>query len=247
MKNTTFLVVALVFSISSIALGSDNDAKWQKMVRDGESLLHEKKAQEAIDKYLDPVIEQFNSLNSTNSAQVYCARNSNESLAYMIQVAALQDKGDGKDVPELWGNRFAVKKDGAVVLSQFWAEAFYLKSYALLELGNIDLAKVTLKKAVGLSPLNSMYLAQLGHICQLEKNWDMALETYEASEEAVTFSHPDMQDAHRARAWRGLGYVYVELGKLKEAKEKYKQCLELNPNDQRAKAEIKYIEGLKAK
>ena len=223
------------------------DAQWQKMVSDGESLLHEKKPEEAIVKYFDPVIKQFSSLNSTNTAQVYCARESKESLAYLIQVAALQDKGGGKDIPEYWGNRFAEKKDGAVVLSQFWAEAFFLKSYALVELGNIDQAKDTLKKAVGLSPLNFTYLAELGHIYQLEKNWDMALEIYKASEEATSFSHPDSKDANLARAWRGIGYVYIEQGKLKEAKEQYKRCLELNPNDQSALAELKYIKGLQTK
>ncbi len=226
---------------------TNTDAKWQKMVSDGESLLHEKKPKEAIDKYFDFVIKQFNSLNSTNTAQVYCARESKESLAYLIQVAALQDKGAGKDVPEYWGNRFAEKKDGAVVLSQFWAEAFFLKSYALVELGNIDQAKDTLKKAVGLSPLNFTYLAELGHIYQLEKNWDMAMEAYKASEEASVYSHSDAKNANLARAWRGIGFVYIEQGKLQEAEEKYKQCLELNPNDESAAAEIKYIEGLQAK
>ena len=37
-----------------------------------------------------------------------------------------------------------------------------------------------------------------------------------------------------ARARRGLGYVYVKLGQLTEAENKYRQCLATNPNDARA-------------
>jgi hypothetical protein len=170
MNKATYIVGLIIISVSAISFGSDNivisngnsainistntseeasDVKWQEMVSIGESLIHKKQPKEAIEKYFDPVIEQFSSLSSTNTAQIYCARDSKESLVYLIQVAALQDKGDDKDVPEFWGNRFAEKKDGAVVLPQFWAETFFLKSYALVELGNINQAKEALKKPLG--------------------------------------------------------------------------------------------------
>ncbi len=226
---------------------TNDDTHWKKMVSDGESLLHEKKPKEAIGKYLDPVIDHFNSLNSTNSSQIYCARDSKETLVYLMQAAVMHEKKAGKEVPEIWGNQFADKKDSAEVLPQFWAEAFYLKGYALVELGHINQAKETLKKAVGLSPMNFSYLAELGHIFQMEKNWDMALQAFEAAEEATIYSHPDNKNENLARAWRGIGYVYIEQGKLQDAKDKYKQCLKLNPNDQSALAELKYIEGLQAK
>jgi tetratricopeptide (TPR) repeat protein len=75
----------------------------------------------------------------------------------------------------------------------------------------------------------------------------MALKAFNASEEAASFSHPDSKDASLGRAWRGMGYVYVEQGKLQEAKKKYEQCLKLNPKDRSAAAELKYIEGLQTK
>ena len=268
MNKTTYTIGLIIISVSAISFGSGNivvsngnsainistntfveasDVKWQEMVSTGESLLHKKQPKEAIEKYFDPVIEQFSLLSSTNTAQIYCARDSKETLVYLIQVAALHDSGEDKETPEFWGNRFAEKKDGAEVLSQFWAEAFFLKSYALVELGDVRLAKEALKTAVGLSPLHSNYLAELGHIYQLEKNWDMALEAFKASEEAVSFSHPDSKEASLGRAWRGMGYAYIEQGKVDEAKKMYEQCLKLNPNDRSAVAELKYIEGLQDK
>lgn len=226
----------------------DNDTQWETMVRDGESLLHEKKPQEAIDQYFDPVIQQFNARKNTKSAQFYCARDSKESLVYLMQTAVMNAKGDAEDIPEYWGNRFAEKKSSSEVLPQFWANAFYLKSYALIELGKVDQARLSLEQAVGLSPCNSMYLAELGHVYQLEKNWKMAMQAYKAAGgEAVLYSHPDGKDYDQARAWRGEGFVLIELGKINEAKALYKKCLELNPDDKRALAELKYIEQLEAK
>jgi len=233
-----------LISLSIDTSATDSDVKWQEMVNKGEALLHAGQPKEAIEKYFDPVIEQFNLQSQTNSAQIFCARDSKESLIYMLHVAVFSEDEKLKDIPVIWGARFAKQKDGAVVLPQFWAEALYLKSYALVELDNMEKAKEPLQTAIGLSPLNFQYLAELGYIYQMEKNWDMALEVFKASEEATKFSSPDEVDAQLARAWRGLAYVYVEQGKLHQAKEKYQQCLKLNKNDDRALAELQYIEQL---
>lgn len=225
---------------------AEDYSRWEKMVDDGESLLHEKKARLAVEKYFDPVIKKFNALRKANSAQIYCARDSNETLIYLMQAAIMHEVEEeaGEEIPIIWGSRFATKKDGAEVWSQFWAEAFFLKAYALVDLGKLDQAKETLQTAVGLSPVNANYLSELGHIYQMEKDWDMALAAYKAAEDSVSFSHPDAKDAEQSRAWRGIGFVYIELGQIDKAKEMFAQCLELNPNDQRAKNELKYIESL---
>jgi Flp pilus assembly protein TadD len=43
------------------------------------------------------------------------------------------------------------------------------------------------------------------------------------------------------RAWRGKAYCLVEQGHLDEAEQLYHKCLELDPNDSKAKNELKYI------
>jgi len=126
-KITRFVVLTLI-SISSIALGSDSDTKWETMVSDGETLLHANKPQKAIENYFNPVIEHFNSLNSTNSSQIYCARDTKETLVYLMQAAVMHEKKNEKNAPEFWGSQFADKKDRAEVLPQFWAKAFSLKA-----------------------------------------------------------------------------------------------------------------------
>ncbi len=228
--------------------GADETAdngRWGKMVSEGKSLLYQQKPGEAIEEFFDPVIEHFNSIKNASSSQIYCARDSKETLVYLMQTAVMNAKVDGKDIPEYWGNRFAEKRNSSEVLPQFWAEAFYLKAYAFVDLGRLDQAKSCLETAVGLSPCNSRYLSELGYIYQIEKDWDMALQAYSAAGgESILFSLPDEKDYDQGRAWRGEGFVLVELGKLEEAKALYKKCLELDPNDKKALAELKYIESL---
>ena len=100
---------------------------------------------------------------------------------------------------------------------------------------------------MALSPSNSQFLSELGNIYELEKNWTMALQTFQRSEEAAEFSPPESKNAELSRAWRGLGYVYVELNQIDEAEKMYLRCLELDKNDQRALGELRYVQNLRAK
>ena len=134
------------------------------------------------------------------------------------------------------------------VVSENWAYAYYLKAYSLLELGRISEAKETLARALELSPRNSQFLSEFGHIYQLEKNWPKALEMFQASEAAAReFSPPELKATEHSRALRGLGYVHIELGQLDEAEKIYQQCLEIDKTDERAAHQLQYISNLRAK
>jgi hypothetical protein len=66
-------------------------------------------------------------------AKFYSARNPAETLFYTLD-AANSNKGS------------------ATVVSGNWSYAYYLKAYALLDLGRVSEAKVQLQRAVTLSP-----------------------------------------------------------------------------------------------
>jgi tetratricopeptide (TPR) repeat protein len=55
------------------------------------------------------------------------------------------------------------------------------------------------------------------------------------------------QELDLGRAWRGMGYVLIEQGRLEEAEAIYKKCLTLDPNDEKAKGELRYIKERKSK
>ncbi len=117
-----------------------------------------------------------------------------------------------------------------------------------LDLGKIDIAEQFILRAVEMSPVNSMYLSELGHIYQIKKEWNKALDTFQKSEHSVeVYSHPDSKLEELSRAKRGVGFTLIELGKLDEAEKKFNLCLEINKNDKTALNELKYIKSLKIK
>ena len=91
-------------------------------------------------------------------------------------------------------------------------------------------------------------MEELGYHYQNQKNWAAALDLFKHAESATReFTPAEYRNGELARAWRGIGYIYVEYGRLDEATAIYRQCLELNANDEKAKGELEYINNLKAK
>ncbi len=208
------------------SIPADLEEKYGELVKEGYNKLISRHAKESIDKYFNPTIEAFNSYYGCK--QVYCARVREEMLFYLLKSAE--------------------KKEEAEVLPQLWADAFYLKGCASVELGKIEDAKTFIKKALELSPSNSMYLAELGHIYQGEKKLVEAMELFKRAEESASaYSPENVKNTELTRAMRGVGYSLIELGRLDEAEEKYKKCLEINKDDKTALGELSYIQRLKNK
>ena len=184
----------------------------------------------ALSEHIDKVIASYELAHKDTKKRVYNARTQEEMLYYLITATK------------------SAEKEGAVVEDSLWSAALYMRAYALIDLGQPDEAKKSLLKALEIEPQNAQYLGELGHIYQEEKDWPNALGTFEkAATAAETFSPDKRKTAELTRAWRGMGYVLTEQGKLDEAAKQYKKCLKLNKNDRIAKGELEYIKGLKAK
>ena len=229
------LLIGIVDNSRATAADPDKDPGLPKLLEEARALIDRKQPQAGIEK-CEKVIAVFKAHYGNSKEKVYCARSSAEALGYSLLAAADMDKGE-----------FEKGKKKAIVLSSTWASAYFLKGYALQELGRIAEAKSTLKLALELSPWSSLYLSELGSVYKLEKNWREAKKTFETAEEHAALSPDDLKAAELGLARRGLGYVLVELGQLDEAEKKYQQCLKENPNDTKAAAELEYVRGLKAK
>jgi tetratricopeptide (TPR) repeat protein len=72
-----------------------------------------------------------------------------------------------------------------------------------------------------------------------------SIDFYQKAEEAAEFSPEDVKNAEMGVALRGAGYVFVEMGELDKAEEKYRKCLEIDPADNKARAELGYIRKVK--
>lgn len=231
-----FVLLLGIFDDSRAAPADpDKDPHNSKLLEEARALIDAKKLQGGIEK-CEQVIKLFESHYANSNHKIYCARNQTENLGYLVKAAADISKGT-----------FERGKKDAIALSSTWSAAYYMKGYALQELGRTAEAKAALKQALELSPWNSQYLSELGSLYVLEKNWPEALKTFAAAEDNAPLSPDETKADDLGRARRGTGYVLVELGKLDDAEKKYQQCLKENPKDTKAAAELEYVRGLKAK
>lgn len=139
----------------------------------------------------------------------------------------------------------AAQKKNGVVVDGNWATAYFLKGFALIDLKRPDEALPNFDKAIALSPMDSQFLAERGEWYKSHKQWDKAYADFEAARNHAGLSNEDFQVRDEGRALRGMGFVLIEQGKLKDAKKMFKEALKLNPNDEGAKGELQYIESLK--
>jgi tetratricopeptide (TPR) repeat protein len=213
----------------------EKDPELPKLLQEARNLIDNKKPPPGIEK-CEKVITAFEAHYGKGEHKIYCARSSTENLAYLMTAAAAMDKGE-----------FDKGKKNAICLSSTWADAFYIKGYALQELRRMAEAKVALKRAVEFSPQNSQYLSELASLYVLEKNWDEAMKAFRAAEDNAPISPDNVRSEELGRARRGIGYILVELGKLNEAEKKYEECIADNPKDSRAAAELEYVRDLNRK
>lgn len=204
-----------------------DEAEQQQQVDAAAKLLQQGKPAEAIDG-VDKVIAHFEALRKDKTDVAYCARSPAESLVYLLQAA--KDK-----VP-------------ASVYGPAWCDAYFLRGYALIELGRTGAARAALERAVQLAPREAHYRSELAELYAREKNWNEALAAFDASatvaEESV---EKERKNAELGRALRGKGYVLVELGRLDEAEAMYRRCLALDPADRKAMNELRYVQSRQQK
>lgn len=136
-------------------------------------------------------------------------------------------------------------KENASVDHFVCADATFHKGSAYIDMKELTKAKQWVNKAIKLLPQDSKYVTELAFIYQSEKNLIKALETYKKAEN-VARKNLDYEDNQSGlgRALRGEGFILIEMGQLKEAKECFNKALKINPNDKNALHELNYIESL---
>ncbi len=212
----------------------EDNPKYWKLLAQGKNALHKKKPKLAVKNYFNPIIKYCSAKYKDSKNAVYSARSLDETMFYLL-----------KDVAE---HVDGTKEAGAIVIGPLCAEVNYLQGYALLEIGLPVDGKEYIEKAHKLSPINALYLCELGHIYQTEKKWQKALELFTKAEEyAEDFSPDKSKKLELMRAKRGVGFSLIELGKLAEAEKKFQQCLEIDENDKASLNELKYISHLRQK
>jgi len=199
--------------------------KHNKLLSEGEKLITKGDKKSAIINYFNPVIKEYETRYIHNSKRIYTARTQAEYDFYSMTAT-----NEGKV---------------AHILSDTWSRAYFLKAYTLLELKELRLAEKNIRKALYLSPSNSKYLSELGHIQHLNKEWRKALGSYQLAEKSANFFTPkELKQKELLRAKRGMGYSYTELKEFKKAEAVYKDILKIDSRDRVALRELNYLHSL---
>lgn len=202
--------------------------KLHALLLKGREVMSQGDSSRAIRDYFDPVIAGYSAEYKDSGQRVYSAENQMQAIMY----TALPNP-DERPV---------------VVLDSDWSAAYLLKAYALSELKRVPEAQTELRAAIALSPMNSQYFSELAYTQQVLKDCDASIASYEQAASNAEFEPDGLQKtADTTRAWRGQGYCLVEEGKLDRAEEMYQKCLARDPHDDKAKGELRYIRGIRAK
>lgn len=199
----------------------------------GDELLKQRQPEVAIREAFDPVIQAYEARYAGDGKIYFCSRGHEETLMYLMGVAADHNEGKGRG--------------DAVVLEPTWAYGYYGKAYALIELNRFDEAAVALDRALELSPANPQFLSERGYLYRASREWDRMLASNQAALDHVSLAPESLRDAERARALRGAGYALIELDRLDEAERHFRDSLKIEPENQVALGELDYIKQLRKK
>jgi len=204
-----------------------DEAEQQQHVDAAAKLLQQGKPAEAIDG-IDKVIAHFEALRKDKTDVAYCARSPAESLVYLAEASK--------------------NNTATTVYGSAWCDAYFLRGYALIELGRAGEARAALERAVQLAPREAHYRSELAELYARQKNWNDALAAFDASAKVAEESvEQERKNAELGRALRGKGFVLVELGRLDEAEAVYRRCLALDPADKKAMNELRYVQQRRQK
>ncbi len=156
--------------------------------------------------------------------------------------------------------------DRAEALVNVWGEAHHVKAYALVEQALQGHSPKTVKSASNLPTLDPDLAAravdtlaaglvlqpyhvrmrnELGYLEQSAGQSERALETFRLAELAAQDPTDAEGRASLTRAMRGVGFALIELDRLDEAEAKFRAVLRIDPDDEKAKHELSYIEGVR--
>lgn len=236
MKNLLFAVSAVLFASASPAISAPSEAESDReTIVAAYDAIHKKKPAEAINE-VEKIIKRFET-SMVNDSVYRCTSAPADTLATLMGAAIMADKGENG-------------KDTTTAVSNNICSAYFLKGFALIDLGKHEEALPSLKLAVEMDPDNQHYLNELGEWHKTKRNWQKSLEIFTRASETTDMSIALMDDKIQSsqisnsmlcRSYRGIAFNHVEMQNWNEARSAVKKCLELIPGEPRSQQELDYI------
>ncbi len=133
-------MLAAVDTVESAATDDpEKDPRMGDFLQEARHLVDTRRAAAAVNM-CDKVVAAYKANYGNRREKVFCARAGPASLGTLLSAAT--------------------KNQNAIVLSSTWADAYFIKAYALQELGRLSEAKASVQKAIALAPFESHYLCE---------------------------------------------------------------------------------------
>lgn len=157
---------------------------------------------------------------------------------------------DGAITVLLWdlaafGNYTRWKKSAKTIqwIAAIYPPAFYYLGYISIEERNLAKAIELLDRGAALEPENPRFKLEMAQAHLGLRQFGEAISQFNQ----ITKAGPFVSESDVSAALRGKGFVFIEIGRLDKAEEALRESLRLEPNNERALHELKYIAQLQAK
>ncbi|OAM27864.1 hypothetical protein A7P95_06025 [Eikenella longinqua] len=137
----------------------------------------------------------------------------------------------------------ANRRQDTEVVSAEWLMPRYLRAFVYVEQRNYAAAAADLDAALKIAPYEPQFLSERGQVANAQKDFAAANRLFNRLHEAAKTLPDRAQTVYfQGMALRGLGYAAVERGQWQAAERHYRQALQLNPNDQTARNELRFVQ-----
>jgi CHAT domain-containing protein/tetratricopeptide (TPR) repeat protein len=116
-------------------------------------------------------------------------------------------------------------------------KAYYWLAYVACEWNDLNRALEHINEGLAFDPSRPQMICEQAYILSGLHRFPEALHAYHRVASAPEW----VADYERARAWRGEGYTLIELNRLDEAERAFKESLKIQPKNENARHELKYI------
>ena len=223
-------MLAIALSLAAATLqdkpGDDPDRHTAAVLDQADRAVASGHPQQGID-LVAPLIAGYERQYRTERRQIYCAMSPTETVYYMGLAAAA--------------------KHSAEAIDANYCRALYLRGFALFDLNKIADARASYARAVELAPMHAHFLVELGQTYRVTKEWDKMLARCNDAATATALTPEEDRPREQGFAWRCQGYALTEQGEWDKAEARYRDCLRVDPNDDKAKHELQYIAEQRAR
>lgn len=183
------------------------------------------------------IITRFEGRRQSDAAYV-CASGGPDTLTQLLGATLAKEKGSAKAATT------------TVAVSSNICDAYFLRGFALVDLGRHAEARPDLEMAIAMDADNSHYLNELGEWYKTARQWDKSLEVFTRASETSDLSLDYLDDKAEAkrvrndrlcRSYRGISFSQSELHHWDEARAALNKCLAIYPKDPGSLNELTYI------